>query len=175
MTEHYKRNPNTSCFVCKKPIYRRPVQLKVSNGRAFCSMSCYGISSRKETPCAMCGTPILASKNAGTCSRSCANKYRTGIKYKLGRPLKDKVKNQRALKIRLINQRGALCERCGYSKVEILHVHHKNRNRNNNELENLELVCPNCHYEEHYLENSWLNGSVHNQREGSDSGSFQRT
>ena len=28
------------------------------------------------------------------------------------------------------------------------------------ELENLELICPNCHGEEHYLENSWLSGTV---------------
>lgn len=175
MSESYTRKPNVNCAVCNKSVYRRPIQLQASKGRAFCSMLCYGISSRKETPCAVCGIPILANKNAGTCSRSCANKYRVGIKYKLGRPSKDKVKSQRALKIRLIDQRGTKCERCGYKKVEILHVHHRDRNRNNNALENLELICPNCHYEEHYLENSWLSGSLNNQREGSDSGSFQRT
>lgn len=107
----------------------------------------------------MCGTPILASKNAKTCGRACANKHRVGIRYKIGRP-RDKVMGERALKIRLINQRGALCERCGYNKIEILHLHHKDRNRRNNELGNLELICPNCHYEEHYLEKSWLNGNV---------------
>lgn len=175
MGEHYKRNPNANCFVCKNPVYRRPVQLQVSKGRAFCSLLCYGISQRKETPCLVCDLPILASKHARTCSRACANKYRAGIKYKIGRPLKDKVRGQRALKIRLIDQRGAKCERCGYKKVEILHVHHRDRNRNNNSLENLELICPNCHGEEHHLENSWLNGSVNSQMEGSDSGSFQRT
>ncbi|MBI3573571.1 hypothetical protein HY090_00790 [Candidatus Kaiserbacteria bacterium] len=39
-------------------------------------------------------------------------------------------------------------------------MHHKDRNRNNNSLGNLELICPNCHYEEHYLEKSWLNDRV---------------
>ena len=33
---------------------------------------------------------------------------------------------------------------------------HKERNRENNNLNNLELICPNCHYEEHLLEKSWL-------------------
>jgi len=55
-----------------------------------------------------------------------------------------------------MEERGTKCERCGYKKYEILHVHHKNRNRNDNSMENLEIICPNCHYEEHYLEKSWL-------------------
>lgn len=107
-------------------------------------------------PCSVCKKPILAGLNKKTCSRSCANTHRLGIKYKLGRPRKDKVASERALKIRLLENRGIVCERCGYNKKEILHVHHKDRNRNNNDLENLELICPNCHYEEHYLGKSWL-------------------
>ncbi len=107
----------------------------------------------------------MASKNKKTCSRSCANTHRTGIRYKMGRP-HDKVVYQRGLKMRLITRRGAQCERCGYGKAEILQVHHKDRNRLNNELDNLELVCPNCHAEEHYLENSWLRGMVSSQKGG---------
>lgn len=64
--------------------------------------------------------------------------------------------SQRALKLRLLNIREKKCERCAYDKYEILHVHHKNRNHKDNEIENLELICPNCHYEEHLLEKSWL-------------------
>ena len=73
---------------------------------------------------------------------------------------RDKVKSQQALKIRLLKHRGNVCERCSYNKFEILQVHHKNRDRNNNDLKNLELVCPNCHFEEHYLEKSWLRASL---------------
>lgn len=60
----------------------------------------------------------------------------------------------------MLEERGNKCEKCGYAKYEILHVHHIDRNRNNNNLENLALVCPNCHYEEHYLEKSWLRGKI---------------
>ena len=63
------------------------------------------------------------------------------------------------MKIRLLEDRGGICERCGYSKKEVLHLHHKDRNRNNNDPSNLELICPNCHYEEHHLEKSWLKGN----------------
>ena len=97
----------------------------------------------------------MAGLNKKTCSRSCSNKNREGVKYKIGNP-RDKVKSQRALKLRLLEERGKKCEKCNYSKYQILEVHHKNRNRMNNELKNLELICPNCHAEEHLLEKSWL-------------------
>jgi len=46
------------------------------------------------------------------------------------------------------------CERCGYNKnPEILVVHHMDRNRKNGAKENLEMLCPNCHEEEHFLNN----------------------
>lgn len=43
------------------------------------------------------------------------------------------------------------CERCGYSEhPEILVVHHRDRDRKNNDISNLEILCPNCHAMEHY-------------------------
>lgn len=157
--EQRARKPNIACSVCKKPVYRRPGQLKRNFGRAFCSQVCYGLAIRKEHPCVVCKTPILAGANKKTCSRSCANKNRVGVKYKTG-ARKDKVVYQRGLKLRLLQIRSPLCERCGYEKSEILNVHHKDRNRQHNELENLELLCPNCHAEEHYLEGSWFSGRL---------------
>lgn len=155
MSERYTRKPNSECSVCGNLIYRRPSQVRMNNGRVFCSQACYGISNRKEIPCAICGTTILSGQNKKTCSRSCANKLRSGIKYGQGRR-KDKVKSYQTLKIRLLKSRGKACERCGYHKYEILQIHHRDSNRLNNTMHNLELVCPNCHFEEHYLEKSWL-------------------
>jgi predicted nucleic acid-binding Zn ribbon protein len=152
----YKRNPNTECIVCKTPIYRRPFEIERSKGKTFCNMSCYGIFCRKEKPCVICGKLILAGLNKKTCSRGCANTQRIGIQYKINSP-KDKVKSQKALKIRLLEKRGNKCERCNFKKYQILEVHHKSRDRNDNSLENLLLICPNCHAEEHLLEKSWLN------------------
>lgn len=74
----------------------------------------------------------------------------------------DKVKYQQGLKLRLLKERGKKCERCNYDKYEILQVHHKDRNRKNNDLKNLQLICPNCHYEEHFLEKSWLRKRLKN-------------
>ncbi len=51
-----------------------------------------------------------------------------------------------------MEKRGLLseCNRCGYNKIKnILGVHHKDRDRHNNNMNNLEVLCPNCHSEEH--------------------------
>ncbi len=149
----YKRHPNTKCLVCGINIYRRPFQIEKNKGRFFCSLSCHGVHSRNETPCRICGKMIMAGLNKKTCNRACANKYRAGIKYKIGRP-RDKAKTFRVLKLRLLEERGKNCERCGYNKYEILQIHHKNRNKKDNRIDNLEIICPNCHYEEHFLRKS---------------------
>ena len=81
------------------------------------------------------------------------------IKYKIGRP-KDKARTFRIIKLRLMKERGKNCERCNFNKYEILQVHHKNRNKKDNRAENLEIICPNCHYEEHLLEKSWLKNTL---------------
>lgn len=41
-----------------------------------------------------------------------------------------------------------VCMRCGYDKFVV--VHHRDYNRSNNSLENLEIICPNCHALEHW-------------------------
>ncbi len=157
------RKPNCKCIICGKPVYKRPSQIQVNQRKVYCSVKCYGISCRKEKPCLICGKPILAGLNKKTCSRECSNKLRLGTHYHQG-PIKDKVKNYRILKKRLAALRGSKCEKCGYNKFEIVQVHHKNRNRENNNLNNLELLCPNCHYEEHILKSQMEGGQDGNAR-----------
>jgi 5-methylcytosine-specific restriction endonuclease McrA len=42
-----------------------------------------------------------------------------------------------------------ICQRCGLSKWQglsaPLELHHRDGNRNNNNLSNLQILCPNCH------------------------------
>lgn len=150
--EKLQRKPNAQCNICAKPIYRRPAQLK--SGPVYCSSKCYGKSTEKLHKCAVCDNLIHAHKHKKTCSRACANKQKIGLKYglRLGRPPKDGIKEARLLKQSLIELRGNKCERCPYAKLEILVVHHKIErcNGGTNDLDNLELICPNCHAEEHY-------------------------
>lgn len=147
--------PNASCAVCGKKIYRRKRDLNSKSGRVFCSKACYGKWCRKPKVCPVCGEEFLAGNNRRvTCSKACSNKNRTGIKYGQGRP-NSKLANKKRLRRQLGEERGEACERCGYDElIEILVVHHKARRRDGgtDDLENLELLCPNCHAEEHYAE-----------------------
>lgn len=44
-----------------------------------------------------------------------------------------------------------ICERCGFDKNEAaIVVHHKDRDRTNNSIDNLEVLCCNCHAIEHF-------------------------
>lgn len=151
MTESI-RKPNTNCLVCGSPVYRRPSVLIVSNGAAYCGSTCYGKSCQKEIACIICGTRMLSGANKKTCSRACANKNRSGIHY-TGRRLKDKAHSIRVIKKRIMQLRGEQCERCDFAIRQVLVIHHQDRNHFNNSVENLELLCPNCHAKEHYLKN----------------------
>lgn len=43
------------------------------------------------------------------------------------------------------------CERCNYDDHPAgIEIHHKDRNRENNSIENLEVLCAICHRIEHY-------------------------
>lgn len=55
----------------------------------------------------------------------------------------------------IIELRGRKCEQCGsvswLDQPINLEIHHKDGNHNNNSLDNLQLLCPNCHsYTENY-------------------------
>ena len=75
----------------------------------------------------------------------------TGKSWNKDKQLKDWSQYTRIAPIRkhLINIRGNTCECCGLStwlnNPITLEVHHINGDRTNNNLDNLQLLCPNCH------------------------------
>lgn len=149
------RTPNCTCKVCGKAIYRRPKELMLSRGNAYCSQGCFGRASQVFAECPICGRQYVAERNRKTCSRACANTNRAGRRYNdRGLPSRDRAQDVRAIKKQLIDTRGAHCQRCGFSDVNILEVQHivRRSDGGTNDLENLELVCPNCHASIHFYE-----------------------
>lgn len=107
-----------------------------------------------KIPCVICGTTFKKSLNKKTCSRACANKQRTGITYakgKGGAPRKNIVASQAALRKRVFERSGPQCQKCGYDNANILQCHHilPKKSGGGDEIENLMLLCPNCHCEIH--------------------------
>jgi len=141
-----KRRPNTSCTICQKEIYRRPSQIK--NGSVYCSLRCTGIGQQKPKKCPICGSTFIGAKR--TCSRTCANRSRAGLIYtKEGRY--NNAYQGSLLKEKVAQRAQGVCERCDESNYTILQVHHKieRYKGGSNELNNLELLCPNCHAAHH--------------------------
>jgi Zn finger protein HypA/HybF involved in hydrogenase expression len=118
-----------------------------ANKAKYCSPTCYHKAmSRKGTmeySCFHCQIKFLSapSKNRKYCSRACVNKSaKETFAPKFTTVRKAMVKRNMLKK----------CENCGFDTYpQLLGVHHKDRNRNNNNLENLAVLCPNCHSIEH--------------------------
>lgn len=74
-------------------------------------------------------------------------------------------KNGKSTLKAIINLRGRKCECCGFTewlgKPINLEIHHIDGNHNNNELENIQLLCPNCHsYTDNYCGKNTNTGKV---------------
>lgn len=141
-----KRKPNAQCRICQKHIYRRPIH--VDTGNVYCSLKCSGLGQRKKKICRICSKQYAGSKK--TCSRTCANKARTGIVYTKERKF-DKAYRGRILKEEIANQRGGVCEWCSEHNYAILQIHHirERYQGGTDDLRNLQLLCPNCHATHH--------------------------
>lgn len=148
------RNPNCSCFICNKKIYRRPSQINMS--KVYCSRKCAGIDQRKIKICPVCSKEFTGTIKK-TCSRSCANKQRYGIKYN-GKNDNNKYIKGKILKEKLALINNGVCDKCKNDNYNILQVHHKIEkcNGGTDELDNLILLCPNCHMTEHHGYGKWM-------------------
>lgn len=147
------------CKNCQKEFLalRRDVNRGWGN---FCSRACSATYNNKRKKkkgtwfsCEVCGknfyrNPSTAKrKPCRACNKSCSAKLRIGKKS-------NHWKGGKSYRAKAFRVKPAQCERCGWNiDKRGLVVHHKDRNRENNKLENLEILCGGCHRIEHY--NDW--------------------
>lgn len=148
------------CKVCGKNFNKKPNQIKLYPNH-YCSKVCNGIGQRrgKEFSCTTCGKTVwrspkeIAKSVSGNffCSQSCSVTWTNKQDYKTGKNHPNYKNGFFSNRSKIKREKPKKCERYGYDEhPEILQVHHKDRNRSNNEEKNLELLCPNCHFLEHY-------------------------
>ena len=159
------------CKHCDKPFHAPLTEH--NRGRAkFCSLSCSSkyhgqkVSASKipNVTCSYCGKKFYKKKSQMKNSKSglffCCREHKDfaqrigGITEIMPPHYNTGSSNYRkkALKT-FINK----CNRCGYNKyLTLLQVHHIDRNRTNSNTNNLEILCPTCHYEEHYENNDGM-------------------
>ena len=155
-----------SCEYCSIEFAAPQKEVNRGNGR-FCSTACSAKRTRKKTQkvlnciCAQCGKacwkPFSKIKNSRSglffCNRLCKETAQKlgGIKAIMP-PHYGTSNGCHSYRELAFNNLVAKCERCDYSKyVGVLEVHHIDGDRTHNSLENLRILCPTCHEEQHYL------------------------
>ncbi len=136
----------SNCEICSTEFELISSRL---NKAKYCSRKCYYKSQRKKGTvkfnCEHCNKEFLGSPSQVGKRKYCSKNCTTKEKHKNFNPNFTTVRKS-MLRRNLIN----ICNRCEYSEFPvILGVHHKDRNRNNNNISNLEVLCPNCHSLEH--------------------------
>lgn len=122
-------------------------------GKKFCSQSCSAMYNNKlrgvEKKCLNCDT-ILKDSRRNCCSHKCDKEYKEKLRF-------EKIENgdttlhHKQYKKYLIHVHGEKCMKCGWNEVNPtsgkvpIELEHIDGDSTNNSLDNLELLCPNCH------------------------------
>ncbi|MFN7656429.1 MAG: hypothetical protein ACK5OW_01425 [bacterium] len=150
LKKHKKEyHENCICKNCNKQI----ITLK-SDERKFCSSSCSATYNNKrkikknKNLCLICG--IETKKRNKFCSTKCSGRHQRLLNFKKI-DSGDTSLNDRNYKYFLIEKYGEKCMKCGWCEINTtsgkvpIELEHKDGNSENHSLENLELLCPNCH------------------------------
>lgn len=123
-----------------------------------CGCICGTTGKIKEKYCLNCGKKLYKGQYK-YCSNACQQEYKrkeyiekvsngeeSGLK-KSG----NTTKISDSIRTYLFKKYNNKCQKCGWGEINPttgkcpLEIHHKDGNRNHNDLDNLELLCPNCH------------------------------
>lgn len=155
------RRLERNCLFCQKPFQAAVKHINAGNGR-YCSRSCSGKAGnpykarQPNVTCAYCHKGFWIHNTRIKLSKSglyfCCREHKD-VASRLGgieaiQPDhygKSEILGYREMAFRHYPK---VCNRCGFDKFVI--VHHKDRDRSNNKIENLEVLCPNCHALEHH-------------------------
>jgi HNH endonuclease. len=154
-----------NCLNCQKEIYVDNKEIKRGFGK-FCGRNCSAqfnarniIPPEPNVKCAYCSVSfyITASRAARSkrkiyfcCQQHHDAAQRIGGVSEVLPAHYGTGENYRRIVFAIKPKK---CERCAYDKHEAaIIVHHIDRNRDNNDLGNLEVLCANCHAIEHYGE-----------------------
>lgn len=158
--------PNTFCTYCKNEFYRKPSSKKSKSGFYFCNSVCQSnaykdpninicsgppkTGGRRKAPCRKCG--VLRDSIYDICMpcrkiESIELWISGNISVTWAGPHKE---TKSFVKDYLKTVRGDRCENCSFDKKSpsgnsIIQLEHIDGNYQNNTIENLQLLCPNCH------------------------------
>ena len=149
--------PDVNCQICRKVFYVKPSHQKLGFGK-YCSIECRSESQKRgsKVNCYICSKEVwkspkeLERSKSGLyfCSKLCQTKWRNSFfsgenhsNWNCGKTIYRKMLIDSGKEMR--------CRVCEIDDKRVLTAHHKDLNRNNNQLDNLEWLCLNCHHIEH--------------------------
>jgi hypothetical protein len=138
---------NKVCLNCGKEF-----NVTKLNEKVFCSQSCSATFNNKlrgkKSTCLNCNEEIVSWRIF--CSKTCSNNHKQTVLF-------SRIENgetgfsEKQLKRFLIHKYGEKCMECDWAKIHPLtkkipiQLEHIDGNSENNLLDNLKLLCPNCH------------------------------
>jgi hypothetical protein len=151
------------CECCTKRFSKsiKRVNESLKNGwKQFCSVECMAQSrvTAITTQCTKCQKVITKelsqvnrSKTGNVfCTRSCATAYHNSV-YRSGINHANYRDGSGSYRVRALRELDNECIGCGERRSFLLIVHHKDGDRTNCVIENLEVVCNNCHVIRHLV------------------------
>lgn len=138
------------CTFCNQDFSIKFSENARGRGR-FCSKICYDNWQRRQQTlgvCLVCQKQFIKKtwkRNPEKfCSKQCYSLYRN--RDKTGKFLAGEINGSKFYRQIAFENYKHECSVCGYKQfIEILEVHHIDGNRKNNKVENLQILCPNCH------------------------------
>jgi len=146
--------PNQKCKICGREFYVKPFHAKKGWGK-YCSIKCRSKAqfNGKWVKCVNCGKKIYrtprdyrkSKSKRFFCSVSCHCSWENkNVRCGVNSP--NWVAGESAYRdLMRRNKIPFECKGCGISDNRVLIVHHKDGNRKNNNIDNLEWLCCNCH------------------------------
>lgn len=145
------------CSVCGTEYTRQKRHINETN---TCSISCTNIvkGTSKLVECAHCNIKFSVKLHRFNSSKSglffCCREHKDLAQKYIKEIQPDHygkgsgINTYRNKAFELLNHS---CNRCGFNANKAaLVVHHKDRDRDNNNIDNLEILCANCHAIEHW-------------------------
>lgn len=139
------------CLECKNKF-----SSTIKENRKFCSHSCSATFNNRKNDkigkiigkCINCEKELIKN-NGKNFKKYCS--VRCQVDFITNKNIKENKASSKTVKRFLIKKYGSKCMKCGWAEINEysnkvpIELEHIDGNSENNELENLILLCPNCH------------------------------